>query len=109
MGQWYRSFGRKTRLAASYAIPSGVERREGGPASLFRGYAMTFHSNLFEWKVARREGLELAERLRLVVVAEMEGLVVVGLRPPAVSGETRRRYARGIQEGITGRRRNALT
>jgi len=40
--------------------------------------------------VARREGLELVERLRLVVVDEKVGRVVVGLRPPAGSDETRR-------------------
>ena len=43
-------------------------------------------------KVVGRPGLELGERLRLVVVAEPFGWVRVGLRPPAGSDETRRLF-----------------
>ena len=50
-------------------------------------------------KVARRKGLELGERLRLVVVAEPFGWVRVGLRPPAGSDETRRLFVTTKPEG----------
>ena len=50
-------------------------------------------------KVARRKGLELGERLRLVVVAEPFGWVRVGLRPPAGSDETRRLFITTKPEG----------
>ena len=62
----------------------------------------------FERSLARRKGLELGEKRRPVVVAETAGRAVVGLRRPADSAETRRRYVRRIQESIAGRRRNAL-
>ena len=53
------------------------------------GYAVTLSlQTQFEEEVARREGLELGEKRRLVVVAEMVGRAVVGLRRPADSAET---------------------
>jgi len=57
-----------------------------------------------------RPGLELGERLRLVVVAETLGRVEVGLRPPAGSAETPRATGRGESfKAKPERASNALT
>ena len=53
-------------------------------------------------KLVGRAGLDLGERLRLVVVAETVGWMGVGLRPPAGSAETRREVGREVDDANPG-------
>jgi len=59
-----------------------------GPGFALTGYAVAiFVQTLFEQKLVGRPELDLGERRRPVVVAEMEGWAVDGLRRPAGSAE----------------------
>jgi len=81
-------------LAAGWMVGGGLEpsadsdgtRRPEAASNPDRHTARGFYAG----RLVGRPGLELGERLRLVVVAETVGRVEVGLRPPAGSDKTPR-------------------